>query len=380
MKTLNIYGKWILALLIIFFIQSCLDYHVTTVVNPDGSMERLIKVFRADSGAFDTGTMRIPSGDGWKITTEWETTIEPEGDTIKKYVLSARKHFNSYKELNEELNQNASEPGYVQVETHMEKKFRWFYTDMKFTETYKQYFPFDHIPIRDYLSDSEIEYSKEPDAFIYSPEEKAFVRISELEIVPELTNQDSLLAEELEKNIEKRYKEWLSRNIWQEFKSIIAESSYEINPEIKESFIENADSIYLSIGFHDLPEKITYEGFEDLFIQAIADYFNTNSDRLFDLNSDRLEDFFKKLDKIYAPANDSFTNTIVMPGELLFTNADNYEQNTCSWEIDFSAFFAEDFQMIAESRIKNAWARFVAIIAVVAALFVIIFFFRKRNS
>ncbi len=184
---MNVYGKWILAVLIIFIIHSCLDYHVTTVVNPDGSLERLIKVFRADSGTFDTGTMRIPSGDGWKVTTEWETTIEPEGDTIKKYVLSARKHFKSYKDLNEELNQTAGEPGYVQVETHLKKKFRWFYTDMKFTETYKQYFPFHHIPIRDYLSESEIEYSIEPDAFIYSLEKKAFVRISEFEIVPELT-------------------------------------------------------------------------------------------------------------------------------------------------------------------------------------------------
>ncbi len=184
----------------------------------------------------------------------------------------------------------------------------------------------------------------------------------------------------MEKDIEKRYKEWLSRNIWQEFKSIIAESSGEINPEIKESFIERADSIYSSIGFHDLIEKITYEGFEDLLSQAIADYFNTDSDRLFDLNADRFVDFFEKLDKIYAPANDSFTNTIVMPGDLLFTNTDNYEQNNCTWEIDFSHFFADDFQMIAESRIKHAWAMFVTIIAFVAALFVILFLFRKRNS
>lgn len=380
MKTLNSIAKPILVVLALLVIHSCLDYHVTTVVFPDGSLERTIKVARADSGAFDTGAMRIPSGDGWEITTEWETTYEPEGDTIKKYVLSARKYFKSFKELNEELNQKAGESGYVQIETYLEKKFRWFYTDLRYTETYKQYFPFQYIPLGDYLTENEIEYSKKPDEFIYSLQEKAFVRVSELEIVSELTQKDSLMAEELDKDIEKRYKEWLSRNIWKEFISIIAEPSTEINPEIKESFLERADSIYLSISFYDLAEKITDEGFEELLLQAVADYFNTDAARLLDLNSVSFENFFENLEKIYAPANDSFTNTIVMPGELLFTNADNYELNTCSWEIDFSSFFADDFEMIAESRIKHTWARVISILAGVIGLFAIIYFFRKGNS
>ena len=379
MKTLRNLAKTTIAFGFLFFIHSCLDYHVTTTVHPDGSIDRVIKVFRNDSGSFDSGSMYIPDGEGWARTTEWETKIENETDTIRKFVLTAKKHFKNYRELNSDLSGDSLKPGNIRIETKLEKKFRWFYTDILFTETYKKCYPFDHFPPNDFLSESEIEFSLNSDSFIYSPEKEYFVKTSSLEQIPVLTKQDSLKAEEIEKELEVKFNTWMAKNAFEEFSQIVSASLKETNKELEEKFQERRDSIYQLVNFEKLMNSEEDELIE-LSIRTVADLLEIEPDRIYNSKKNEFDLFFEKLSNIYKPADDSFVNTILMPGELLTSNAQKIEENVCTWEVRFEKFFINDFEMFAESRMINRWAIITSILgASVLVIFLLSLSFRKKR-
>jgi hypothetical protein len=379
MKTLKNLVKTAICIGFLFIIHSCLDYHVTTTVHPDGSIDRVIKVFRNDSGSFDSGSMYIPDGEGWTRTTEWETKIENETDTIEKFVLTAKKHFKNYRELNSDLSGDSLKPGDIRIETNLEKKFRWFYTDMRFTENYKKCFPFDHFPLNDFMSESEIEFSLNSDSFLYSPEKESFVKISSFEQIPELTNQDSIKAEEIEKKLEVKFNKWMAKNAYEEFSQIVSASLRDTNQEMEEKFQELRDSIYHLVNFEKLMNSREDE-FIELSFFTVANLLGIEPDNIYSSKKDEFDLFFEKLRYIYKPADDYFVNTILMPGELLSSNAPKIEENICTWEINFEKFFIEDYEMFTESRITNSWAIITSILgASILVIFLLSLSFRKKR-
>lgn len=379
MKTLRNLAKTTIAFGFLFFIHSCLDYHVTTTVHPDGSIDRVIKVFRNDSGTFDSGSMYIPNGEGWTRTTEWETKIENETDTIQKFVLTAKRHFKNYQELNSDLSGDSLKPGDIRIETNLAKKFRWFYTDIRFTETYKKCFPFEHFPLNDFMSESEIEFSLNSDSFLYSPEKENFVRISSLDEIPVLTNQDSLKAEKIEKELEVKFNTWMAKNAYEEFSQIVSASLKDTNQELEEKFQVLKDSIYQLVNFEELMNSKEDEFIEISFL-TVANLLGIEPDNIYSSKKDEFDLFFEKLRYIYKPADDYFVNTILMPGELLTSNALKFEEDACIWEVRFEKFFVNDFEMFAESRIINRWAIITSILgASVLVIFLLSLAFRKKR-
>lgn len=381
MKTLKIFFKTSLLIFLLFFIHSCVDYHVTTTVNPDGSLDRVIKVSRNDSGAFDTGSLFLPTDSSWVTKTEWEYIIKNEDDTIKKFVLTAQKHFKNFHELNEDLLPDSLNSGFIQIETSLVKKFRWFYTYLKYTEIYKKYFPFSYYPIKDFISETEIEYLFNPDDFTYSPENEIFIKKTDSIELFLLTSHDSIRAREIEKNIETKFNEWMGKNAYVEFSNILAEGLKQKHPELEKEFISKKDSIYELMFFEKLINPENYEDFSKDALPAIAEILQTDDATLYHSNQYKFDNYYKKLDNLYDPAEDNFSNTVIMPGILISSNSHIVEGNTCTWEIEFHHFFAEDYKMYSESKIVNQWAITLSLVFVSLLLvFLFAVSFKRKKS
>jgi hypothetical protein len=55
-------------------------------------------------------------------------------------------------------------------------------------------------------------------------------------------------------------------------------------------------------------------------------------------------------------ADGDYTNTVVMPGIVLDTNADEVKGTTVSWRFSANQFMLGDYTMWVESRVMNTWA------------------------
>ena len=118
----------------------------------------------------------------------------------------------------------------------------------------------------------------------------------------------------------------------------------------------------------------------ELSIRTVADLLEIEPDRIYNSKKNEFDLFFEKLSNIYKPADDSFVNTILMPGELLTSNAQKIEENVCTWEVRFEKFFINDFEMFAESRMINRWAIITSILgASVLVIFLLSLSFRKKR-
>jgi hypothetical protein len=350
MKTVKSILRVSLAGILLLIMHSCLEYRVTTTVNPDGSIDRVIQIFRSDSGAFDTGSMFLPTSEGWEITEEWVSIQETEDDTTEKYVLTASRHFTNYQELNDELNSGNPANGFIQIETNLEKKFRWFYTEFRYSEIYKKHFPFDYFSVHDFLSEKEFMISVKPEDYIYSREKDVYVKKDELGELPVLSAEDSLRAAEIEKGLEEKFQKWMAKNAWEEFRNILEEGILSLDNEIQNTYIREKENIYDISGFEDMISPSKSDFSIEYVFSSIAGILETEGEILYHSNPERFDLFFQSLEKMYDPATDSFMNTIIMPGKFLDSNAEMIEGNECIWHIQFSEFFAEDFEMYAESR------------------------------
>lgn len=350
MKALKSILRTSLVIFLLLIVHSCLEYQVTTTINPDGSIDRVIQVFRSDSGVFDTGSMFLPTAEGWKITKEWISIQENEDDTIEKYVLTASKHFTNYQELNNELNSDTHANGLIRIETKLDKRFRWFYTEFMYSEIYKKHFPFDYFSVHDFLSEEEFMISVNPDDYIYSRRKDDYVRKDEFDELPILSAEDSLRAAEIEKGLEEKFHKWMAKNAWEEFSLILSEGISKLDEEIQNTWAGVKKTIYDISGFEENISFSESDFSEETLFASLAEILETEGEILYQSNPDKFDLFFQSMEKMYDPANDSFMNTIIMPGKFLDSNAGMIEGNKSTWHIQFSEFFAEDFEMFAESR------------------------------
>ena len=363
MKTTRLYFKTAFIAGLLFLLNSCLDYDITTRINEDGSLDRIIKVTRNDSGSFTKGSFYIPSDSSWNISTAWEYLKSEKGDSARKYVMIARKHYKNINEMNPDLLPDSGEIHFIKTNAKLDKHFRLFYTYLKYTETYKQYFPFRHFPVDDFLSETEIEFLFNDTNFIYSPAKDSFIRKNEFIEIPVLSKKDSINADKLKNEINKKFSRWEATNAFKEFSHIITEGMKKNHPDIEELLTVHNDSLFavimsvFDIGFG--------KRLETSIISTTAAILNIDRDTLYDSNKAKFDTFLYKTENLYKPAEDEFINRIIMPGTIVAANSENTEGNQLSWKPELADFYAKDYVMYAESRFINKWTIVGGIILVV---------------
>ncbi len=316
----------LLLVIIIFALFSCRDYNVKTIVNEDGSIEKIIKIESRDE-------IKNLNGLFFNIDSTW--TIKHEKDSVtSSYTTIARRKFDSVSEL---IDKYGSPYGVV-IEVNLTRRFRWFYTYYEYEEIIEKTNPFNAIKVEEYLTAEEYK-------------ELEIGEISEA-LSDKLNNY--LQASAFEELLNKLKKLFGTNNLDTTRLNISRDKLtglFEVDDE-PEWLYKNLESIYADEDISGMFEQIT--GIYNLME--------------------------KKAERIFLSVGSNFGYEIELPGLILETNAKSLTGSTGYWKFDTENFTYIDYRMHILSRKANVWAMITtggAVVTFIALLLVPVF--RRRN-
>ena len=383
MKNKSLIRLTVITMVLVLSISGCLDYTITTQVNADGSLDRTV-VVRGDSASIFDGSINIPSDSTWEISTKWEEVKKNDSSAERKYVYTARKHFANVNALNQEIYSDSAFTKNTNIKVKINRSFRWFYTFITYHETYQKYFPFNEIPVNDYMTKTELGVMVDSDEknFFFDPASNNFIRNNGKQQPPELTKADSVTMKKRMDEISEKFDKWQAINIIKEYFNIMKEqvkndtTSLNILNSLKwdsDSLIEVIYRTNLNIQSSEKITNVLYQFFQNYYIT-----------QLYGQHKKSFHEFDRKLEltKLFNDdyTGDNYTNEVIMPGLLINTNANTVEGNKVTWEFGALQYYASNFEMVAESRIVNRWAIILSgIIAFVLLVLLILGIFVKRR-
>jgi len=336
------------------------DVAMETVVHEDGSLDRSIVVQSSTSSPekspehmFAPGILRTWRHEKLDLPTK-DTGARPaveEGspDTAVNtdYMERLTQHFESAEAANREMN---TDDDFFHVESHFEKKFRWFYTYMVYSDTYKALWRYKRVPLSDY----------------FTAEDYAFVQRLPAES-KKISKADSIYLDQLMAKCEDKF---MARAYFEEYYANLedivrreipdkrAMDSLTVNKERLFNFAKNedpGDSSMLaaldSIGVHLSGEA------REQYVQ----WTKTQE---------------RKLEIMTQGYAGKYVHHIQMPWPVVSNNADSIVGNSLFWKPPVLKFLLTDYTMRAESRRLNYWA------VVVSGLFIVVagvLVFRRRG-
>ena len=132
------------------------DTHVLNIVHRDGSVTRRITIENSQE-YFEPKKFRVPIDSTWQ--TEISYDLRSNRDTI--WFLTAEKHFNNVREINEGYKFDQGSNRAMQRSARFSKKFKWFTTEFRYSETVERALTID-CPLSDFLSDDEMKFVNLP--------------------------------------------------------------------------------------------------------------------------------------------------------------------------------------------------------------------------
>lgn len=309
---------------------------VTTKINRDGSCTRSIGSFDPrDFKGIDSVLHNLPV----PVDQSWDL------ETINDSTAVLTKEFKSVGDLNGLYSSDKSELNMYRRKVELIKKFRWFHTVFKYSETYEGIIT--EIPLTNYMSEAEAETFKKDDS----------------EDHPITANLEPKAKESLIDNIEERFGFWLHDNIY----SVAFDDIIKIADSlklIKKQMIDLShvkDTVKQQID-EEGKHMITFDSGEDMGMPELAELIGLeigfDSIALSELkevvDESKLDEKYEN--EIFAGFTEDYDNELLMPGLLTDTNAELLKGDTLSWEVNIIKFIDSDFVMYAESKVTNDWA------------------------
>ena len=307
----------------------------------DRTWERSWSVLGADSVRYP-----VPLTEAQLDSMQAQDLSKPLGNML---MVHAKKDYKSVEEMSAQIyrpeNHHLVKVEGIKVSSQLEKRFKWFYTDFTFTETFayedSTLFP---IPLSQFLS-------ADTASFWFTGQ-------------PDLTRYLSGAEQkEMLDAIEKKVSQWSNANWFKEICNIIVANYDKVqNPPIsKERFISISDSLVMQPCVLNPKEGDYLEngGFDAL----LHDVFQ----------SDAYTQFLKSYDGGLGEYNQLFlfsTNyDLVMPGRVLDAGMGEYDGEV----IHYSRLGAERmipgaYTISATSRVTNVWAFFVTLLIILLAI------------
>jgi len=324
----------ILTLLIMIMVLSACEHNVymETTVHEDGSLDKTIILETGDTTKNFVG---IGPGSGWTMMTHAIEDTANENKDDKKWNVTYQKKFVSAEEANAAL--AAPADTLFRVSSKFDKKFRWFYTYLNYSDTY-------HTINRMTLP---------PDDYV-AQEDYAFIDRLPAEGTT-ISKADSLYLTELHKKIFDIYGV-----------RAIYEAHYSLNEKlIRESGLEDRwldtlkyhkENIYQQlVKNQNVSEDFMYKSIDSLGIPFPMEKMRSRYDELY-----KLED--AKTNFINHASEGKYTHTINMPWNVVYTNADSVSVNQLIWSPPAIKFLLKDYTMYAEARKVNYWAFAVSLL------------------
>lgn len=331
--------KYVFAFIMFGMLASCeRRYELETKVYPDGSIDKSIKLFEVDSSSAEKNPFAVSAREGWEQQTE---EVKPkEKDAKVTYNITFKKHFDNVEALNKVLHHKSDT--LLEIEAAFEKKFRWFYTYYRYSDTYHRANRFNRANANDYLAPEDF-------AFIDRlPREGASITKADSIFLDQLNTKISdsyLMAAYLNESVDTLLS--IMRNNGVDEKSIakLDKSRSEISKALMNQK-DDPDLIHIADSMLAAPASASVR-------DAYQKYHNALEKRL---------TFMSEI------ADGKFANIIEMPGEIVNHNADSVSGSKLFYNPPSIKFLLKDYTLYAESRTMNTWAVIVSVIVVLATV------------
>ena len=323
----------ILAAIVALMITSC-DKNATMVteINSDG-----------------TCTRQVSTGDDCIIYDDlWEEVV-PQ-DTADQKKLTLRRSFSSVEEMAANpILSVYGEP--LRSEASLQKRFKWFYTDYTFTETFAGWGDHFDIPITKYLSQ----------------DEASFMWTGYPNLTEGMTGID--MIDKLDK-VQESLEYWEYAIVYNCYDKLIS-NHYEdiVNPPVnREVFISLRDSIV------DYGVKNGYDEFSEIKI-LLKDYFKSDAYNVFYCskeNDDVKDEYDAEFDSYFGPVSEIIflkaPYCLKMPGRVTDAGRGTLADGVIQYRFEGGFLVAGDYTITASSRVANVWAFILSTAIILLAL------------
>ena len=280
-------------------------------------------------------------------------TVVGEGDTVTTTFEQA---FKSVKEMCEQtpLQLNGKR---LRSDAQLKKRFRWFYTEYNYTETF--YCVGDTFKLADTLY-----ADKDIISYWFTGEPNLVKGLSGAEASQKLSEIEPLITR------------WLNDNLFKVgFDYIVANYDSIPNPPVdKEQFVELHDSLanYLLAQEND----ILAINIED----ALHDFFHSDAYNIFfDNKSAESEELNKEFEKQLNIFWFNVPYTLTMPGKVISTgNGTLQADGTIFYPFTGERLIPQDYTITATSRVTHIWAYILTLLVILLAIGSYIYNVRKQ--
>lgn len=348
--------KIVLSAFITVFMVSCNTYYRTvTTLGRNGEAVR--EVYAKGDSAFMAGNMSenpylFDINSGWEIT-RFDSGMKYDffGDE-KDVNVKVSKSVSSIDLLSKELSCSEDKKSFVAPEESLNRKFKWFYTNYKFTGVYKKLSYNVPVSIDKYLSKEEQKIWGLGDFGDY-----AAMNGSEMN--------------EMLDGIEGKFMDWYSRNCFEiSLNSIIKLSKEAIGDAEKDEIYKQMDG--KNQGADLMPETVC---------KALDSYYKT--DRFSEMNRNNQELLgreFKEVTSLINLFGNIISYELVVPGEIINTNAPIVNSNSLIWKIDAMRILFDDYTLTAEYRVVNLWAFILSGLILITAIVSTLLLIKKKSN
>ncbi len=319
-----------ISLLILFItVFACISKkEIIKKFNNNGTIEVTVNTFEND-----TNYLHNYSINPFPMKPDKRWALSFTRDTGKKIRCTAVKDFSSLIMLQKTFILNNSKWEKLNYKLSFKKKFRWFYTNYCYNETFFKINPFDLSP-KDFLSDEEMQLWKNRDD----------------ELVTRVNNKRT---DSINSVIDNKAENWLKSSFKRELVLNLKKALEILNdPLLKPSMIEDNIDTILNLCPGDYSTK--------KLIAAMAGYFQ--DEKVYLLLGNRFS-FLNATEKKYESILDNFHEEAVfktiLPGTIIENNATKINDDTLCWSVTAYKFFFNNYELKATSRVINRCAYWV---------------------
>jgi hypothetical protein len=323
---------------------------VTDVVHSDGTVTRKIEMKNLENN-FRISNVQVPYDSTWTITDSLE--ISEKEDTT--YIRRAEKLFTSVDQINNEYLTDSTRNENIKRSAEFRKRFKWFNNEYRFAEVIEKTMSYGY-PVSDYLNEEEL-------AWFYSPDNVQHEK---------LNGPDSLKYKAFSDSTDKKIENWTIKSLISEWIgefSKLAEGK--ADGDMSEAALRSRENDFFEIikkGGDEFDSLWTNGIVLKEFIgEANAVKYEIEADSAINIVSEHLWVDFS-----------SYTQRIIMPGELIGTNGFIDSTETLLWPVQSDFFMTEPYIMYAESKIPNKWAWIVSGLFLLFVLTGIVFRLAKK--
>lgn len=301
---------------------------VTDIVHSDGSITRKIEI-KNQENKFGASDIQVPFDNTWTIRDSLE--INEKGDTV--WVKRAEKLFRNAEAINKDYKADSSYNREISRKVALSKKFRWFHTGFRFSETIEKKIS-NGYPVSDFLNQEEL-------AWFYSPGNINYAKEN---------GPDSLRYKSLRDTVKKKTDRWLTRSFVSEWIARFSElTSGKAGKDLStESLKAREDEFARRILAND---KI----FDSLWANGILlrEFIGEANAVKYKVEADSSMNM--AMNEVFANFRD-YTVRIIMPGQETGTNGFADSTGILNWPVQSDYFITQPYEMWAESKVPNRWA------------------------